>query len=320
MPASRPNVRQHVVPQVYLEKFGDAGGTLQVQEVATGKVYPGNPPQLCVEKEVYTLIHERKRDDSCDRINNQVEKAVGELYNHLEAGVDLADEQTKREVFTTLAVFTANLIARSRVLRDHFNITLDAVNQFLTEHPVFLDDFPDDEYQKYLRDPAAYPSILSKVPGFEMFAPMLREYNEKAKGQATTDSTIEALKQLKKIHYPILLRLKTATLPEVMLEAGARADLLVPQAGRFISADDPVVFIADGKRATKIYPTDVQIWAAPGRGVYLPLRPDLAVHWYMKGTFSRRSIPEAEVQLFNRLVAENAIRQRFAREMLDFPA
>ena len=36
MPASRPNVRQHVVPQVYLEKFGGAGGGLQVQEVATG--------------------------------------------------------------------------------------------------------------------------------------------------------------------------------------------------------------------------------------------------------------------------------------------
>jgi len=80
MPASRPNVRQHIVPQVYLEKFGDARGTLQVQEVATGNVHPGNPPQLCVERDVYTLLHDRKRDDSCDRINNQVEEAIGKLY------------------------------------------------------------------------------------------------------------------------------------------------------------------------------------------------------------------------------------------------
>jgi hypothetical protein len=149
---------------------------------------------------------------------------------------------------------------------------------------------------------------------------MLREHNEQAKEQATTDSTIEALMQLKKIHYPVLLRPKTAILPEVMLEAGVKADLLEPQAGRFISADDPVLFIADGKRATKINPADVQTWAAPGRSVFLPLRPDLAVHWSMEGTFSRRATPEAEVQFFNRLVAENAIRQRFAREMQDIPA
>ena len=54
--------------------------------------------------------------------------------------------------------------------------------------------------------------------------------------------------------------------------------------------------------------------------VFLPLHPDLAVHWSVNGTFSRRAITEAEVQYFNRLVAEKAIRQRFARERLDFPA
>ncbi len=319
MPQSRPNVRQHVVPQVYLEQFGDADGTLQIQDVASGRVFPGRPPDLCVEKEVYTLLHDQKRDDSCDKINNEVEGAIGAFYNRLESGVNLADEQTRREIFTTLAVFTANLIARSRVLRDHLNNSLDAINQFLAKHPDFLDEFPEDKYQEFLQNPESVKGSSKIAQVLRKFAQLLRYSNEARTEPCTVATTIESLKQLIKIHYPVLLRPRTAILPEIMQRARVRGDLLVPESGRFISADDPVIFIVNGELATNLNPTDLQVWAATNRSVYLPLRPDLAVHWTVNGSFVQRTVAREEVECLNRLVAANAIRQRFARVATDFP-
>lgn len=237
----------------------------------TGRVYPANPGALCVEKEVYTLLHDRKRDDSCDRINNDVEGAIGDLYRCLQTGVDLNDEQTRRKVFTTLAVFTANLIAHSRVLRNYFNGTLDAVNGHLTQHPDFLVDFPEDEYQKFLQAPQELKGDSKAAQALRRLGDLLRECDRAVRDQPfNAKSTVEALKQLIKIHYPILLKPRTGIMPEVMQKAGVKGDLLVPESGRFISADDPVIFIVEGGRATNINPADIEVWAAPiGASTYL---------------------------------------------------
>jgi len=150
---ARANVRQHVVPKFYLDYFTDVRGNAQAQNISTGSIFAADPTNLCVEKDVYTLLHEGPRDDSCDRINNAVEENLAPLFRRLGPGIDLGDEAMRREVFTLLAAFTANLIARSRVLRNHLNGSLDRVNEFLTAHPNFFDDFPEDAYQAFLADP-----------------------------------------------------------------------------------------------------------------------------------------------------------------------
>jgi len=95
--------------------------------------------------------------------------------------------------------------------------------------------------------------------------------------------------------------------------------LLVADTGRFITADDAVVFVSDGRRATRVTPTALQVWSDQNRSVFLPLKPNLAVHWACEGSFAVRRVRADEVKRFNEMVKENAIMQAFASNPADFP-
>ena len=105
-----------------------------------------------------------KREYSFERINNDIESALGPVLTDLRASVDLERDGVQTRVFTHLAAFTANLIARSRVLRKHMDNSLDRINTFLANHPEFFEDFPEGEYRQFLYNPEAFPELLKWFP------------------------------------------------------------------------------------------------------------------------------------------------------------
>ena len=53
--ANLANVGQHVVPKCYLKHFGDARGTIHVQEKGTSKVFPSGPGLRSARRTTSTL-------------------------------------------------------------------------------------------------------------------------------------------------------------------------------------------------------------------------------------------------------------------------
>jgi len=316
--ANRENVGQHVVPECYLKHFGGTDGTIQFQEKATGRIIPSGPGAFCKEKEIYTLIVDGKRNFSFESINNDIESALGPVLKELCGPIDLNIIDVKRIIFTHLAALTANLIARSRVLRTSMDNSLDCINTFLTDHPDFFDDFPDDEYQKFLQNPQAYPELLKKFPGGTNYLGILRDLNELNPAPPDVDDTIECLKTVKFMHYQVLLKARTGATAELMVEIGAKADLLTTDTPRFISGDDPVIFLTNDVRETKVIPTDVRHWTETNRAVYLPLNPNTAVLWTADGNYITRPVSHEDVWRYNEMVKENAIRHVFASGRSDF--
>ena len=84
---------------------------------------------LCKQNDVYTWLVGGKRDYSFESSNNDIESALSRVLTELRAGVDLNREGAPTWVFTHLAVFTVNLIARSRVLRKHMDGSLDRMKR-----------------------------------------------------------------------------------------------------------------------------------------------------------------------------------------------
>src|SRR5262245_16151958 len=97
--ANRENVRQHVVPECYLKHFGGADGKIYVREKACGRIFPSGPDALCTEKDIYTLIVDRKRNFSFESINNDIESALGPVLKELRGSVDLNISEAKRRIF-----------------------------------------------------------------------------------------------------------------------------------------------------------------------------------------------------------------------------
>jgi hypothetical protein len=316
--ANRANVGQHVVPRCYLKHFGDANGTIYVQETATGRGFASGPDALCKENDIYTLLVGGKRDFSFESINNDIETALGPVLTDLRAGVDLDCEAVQTRVFTHLAAFTANLIARSRVLRKHMDNSLDQINTFLSDHPDFFDDFPETEYQQFLDNPDAFPEVLKRFPGCTKYLGILRAASQQEPAPSGVDETVECLRAVKGFHYQVLLRARTGATADLITEVGAKADLILTDVPRFISADDPVIFLADGALATNVVPTNTRQWTESGRGVYLPLNPHTAILWSADGTYSAKKITVGEISAYNTLVRENAIRHAIASDPTDF--
>lgn len=316
--ANRANVGQHVIPQCYLKHFGADDGTIFAQDKNTGRIFPAGPEGLCKENEIYTLLVGGKRDYSFESINNDIESALGPVLTELRAGVDLNQEGMRTRIFTHLAAFTANLIARSLVLRNHFNGSLARINTFLAEHPDFWENFPETDYQHFLDHPEEYPELLQRFPGGSKYLEVLRA--QRTATPAGVSDTIACLNSVAKFHYPVLLKARTGATVDLLVEVGAKADLLLTDQPHFISGDDPVVFLANGARETKVVPTKVQFWTQPGRSVYLPLNPQTAILWSAAGSYSARTISAAEVRAYNALVKENAVRHILACDPADFDA
>jgi hypothetical protein len=316
--ANRTNVGQHVVPRCYLKHFSDAKGTIYVQEKVTGRIFPSGPDALCKENDVYTLLVVGKRDYSFESINNDIESAIGPILTELREGIDLDREGVQTRIFTHLAVFTANLIARSRVLRQHMDGSLDRINTLLAEQPDIFKGFPEAEYQRFLKHPEAFPDLLERFPGGTKYLSILREATKHAPPSSTVDDTIECLNAVKNFHYPVLLKARTGATANLIVEIGAMADLLLSDTARLISGDDPVVFLTGGVRETMVVPTNSRHWAEPGRGIYLPLNPSTAILWNAEGTYSPRVITAEQVRAFNTLVKENSLRYVLACNPSDF--
>ena len=119
------------------------------------------------------------------------------------------------------------------------------------------------------------------------------------------------------MHYQVLLKARTGCTTELMVEIGAKADLLTTDTPRFISGDDPVIFLTNGVRETMVVPTNVHYWTDANRAVYLPLNPKTAVPWSAEGNYSAVQISAEEVRRYNEMVKENAIRHIFASEESD---
>jgi hypothetical protein len=224
----------------------------------------------------------------------------------------------RTRIFTHLAAFTANLIARSRVLRKHLDNSLDRINTFLADHPEFFENFPEAEYQQFLDNPEAFPELLKRFPGGVKYLGILQQASKREPHPSGVDDTIECLKAVKGFHYQILLKARTGATAALITEIGAKADLLVTDAPRFITGDDPVIFLAAGARETTVVPTNVRQWTESGRGVYLPLNPKTSILWSAEGTYTTRTITAEEVRAHNALVKENAIRHTLASDSSDF--
>jgi hypothetical protein len=224
----------------------------------------------------------------------------------------------QRRIFTHLAALTANLIARSRVLRLSMDSSLDRINNFLSNHPDFFDDFPEDEYQQFLRNPHAYPELLEKFEGGTKYLGILRDWNEQNPRSSGVNDTIECLNTVRDIHYQVLLKARTGATAELMLKIGAKADLLITDTPQFISGDDPVIFLTNDMRETTVIPTNVRHWTESNRTVYLPLNPNTAVRWSQDGNYITKSVSREEVRRYNEMVKENAIRHVFASDRSDF--
>lgn len=102
--ANRANVGQHVVPRCYLKHFGDADGTIHVQEKATGKIFPAGPDALCKENDIYTMLVGGRRDYSFESINNDIESALGPVLTDLRGEVALDTEGVRARIFTHLGL------------------------------------------------------------------------------------------------------------------------------------------------------------------------------------------------------------------------
>lgn len=316
--ANRPNVGQHVVPQCYLKHFADAGGKIHVQDKDTGRIFASGTDGLCKEKEIYTLLVGGKRDFSFESINNDIESALGPVLTELHDGVDLEAAGVRTKIFTHLAAFTANLIARSRVLRRFLDGSLARINKFLEDNPTLIDDLPEDKYQEFLKNPAAFPKILNKFPGGMKYLDVLRDASKHNQPPSGVDDTVACLNTLKGFHHQVLLKARTGAAADLIVEVGAKADLLITDTPRFISADDPVVFLRSGARETQVVPTNVAIWTESGRGVYLPLNPKTALLWSTEGTYSAKRTTGDDVRRYNALMKENAIRHTLASDPADF--
>jgi hypothetical protein len=316
--ANRANVGQHVVPRCYLKHFGDADGTIYVQDKVKGKTFLSGPDALCKENDIYTLLVGGKRDYSFESINNDIESALGPVLTDLRPDTDLDREGVRTRVFTCLAAFTANLIARSRVLRTYMDNSLDQINSFLATNPDFFDNFPDPDYHRFVGSPEGFPELLKWFPGSAKYLGILRQASQHQPPPSGVDDTIECLKAVRGFHYQVLLKARTVTTAELMMAIGAKADLLVSDFGRFISGDDPVVFLAGGTRETRVVPTNGREWTEPGRSVYLPLNPKTAILWTSEGTYSTRTIAYEQMKVYNALVKANAIRHTLASDPDDF--
>jgi hypothetical protein len=316
--ANRANVGQHIIPECYLKHFGAADGTVFAQDKGTGRIFPGGPAGLCQENEIYTLLVGGKRDYSFESINNDIESALGPVLTELRAGIDLNQEGMRTRIFTHLTAFTANLTARSLVLRNHFNGSLARINTFLTDHPDLWENFPEVEFQNFLDHPEKYTKVLQRFPGGTKYLELLRA--QRASIPAEVSDMIECLNSLVKVHYPVLLKARTGATVDLLVEIEAKADLLLTDHSHFISGDDPVVFMTDGARETMVVPTKVQQWMEPGRGIYLPLNPKTAILWSPSGSYSAGTISASEVRRYNALVKENAVRHVLACDPADFAA
>lgn len=158
--------------------------------------------------------------------------------------------------------------------------------------------------------------MLQRFPGGTKYLQLLAHLA--ASPPAEVGDTIACVNSVAKVHYPVLLKARTSATVGLLAEVGAKADLLLTDQPHFISGDNPVLFLADGARETKVVPTKVQIWTERGRGVYLPLNPKTAVLWSETGIYSARTISAPEVRRFNALVKENAVRHILACDPADF--
>jgi Protein of unknown function (DUF4238) len=132
------------------------------------------------------------------------------------------------------------------------------------------------------------------------------------------DDTISCLKAVKDVHYQVLLKARTGATTGLMVEIGAKADLLTTDTPRFISADDPVVFLTDGVRGTSVVPTNIRHWTDASGGVYVPLNPKTAILWSAEGTYSTKPVSADDVRRYNAMVKVNAIRHVIASDPSDF--
>ena len=284
----------------------------------TGRVFPSGPDALCKENEIYTMLVCGKRDYSFERINNDIESALGPVLTDLRSGVDLDREGVRTRVFTHLAAFTANLIARSRILRNYMDNSLDRINDFIAANSDLFENFPEAEYQRFLENPEAFPELLKRFPGGTKYLGILRQGRRQEPPPLGVNDTIECLKAVRGFHYQVLLRARTSATADLLMEIGAKADLLISDVTRFISGDDPVIFLAGGNRETKVVPTNSRLWTDSGRGVYLPLNPYTAILWSPESNYTAKAIAAEQVRAYNALVKANSIRHTLGSDPFDF--
>ncbi len=314
--AKRCNVKQHVVPQCYLKHFADVNEKIHVREKATGRSFAAGTHDLCYERDAFTLIVDGKRNFSFEGINNDIESVLGPILFGLMGPVDLTNAEVQTRIFTHLAALTANFAARSRVLRNSMDASLDGAIQFLSKHPDVVAEFPEDAYQRFLHNPSAFREFPKRFPEIVKYIEVLRDCNKQEPAQSSQE-VVECLKEMKRVQYAALLKVRSAAIVDLMVKSGAKADLLTNNTQRFITGDDPVIFLIDNRRQGRVVPTNVSHWSADNMSVFLPLNPFTAILWGENGAYRARPVSNENVRWYNAMVAENAIRHILAVDPAD---
>ena len=187
----------------------------------TGRVFAAGTDDLCNEKEAFTLMVDGKHNFSFESINNDIESAAGSILSELMGPVDRNDAERRTRIFTLLAALTANFIARSRVLRNSMDASLVEVIQFLSKHPDCISDFPEDDYQRWLRNPSAFPELQKQFPGFEKYSDVLRDWNTQEPAESSPYGMVDCLDKLKPAQYAVLLKARTAAIVDLILNGSS---------------------------------------------------------------------------------------------------
>lgn len=319
MTSGKPNKGQHVVPECYLKQFGAANGALWVQNKDGGKTFVSGPPALCQENEIFTMMVNGKRDYSFESINNDIETEVGVILQELQGRPDLGDPAVQSRFFTIFLAFTANLIARSTVLKVTTETVMELAADIFEKMPEEKHVEAERRWRIFCANPNAFPEIKKKFGDGAKHLKMMHEYHKAIPAPPEAQEAAANMRKLNDIHYKVFLKPRTGATVRTILDIAAKADILTTDIHRLITCDDPVVFLTHGKRETSIVPTADCFWTEPERGVYLPLNPHTAILWNSEGTYSYRAISAEDVQRYNNAMKDQAIRHLIACSPSDFP-
>jgi hypothetical protein len=195
---------------------------------------------------------------------------------------------------------------------------LEKIITLLAGNPYTFDEFPEDQYQQFLQNPQVFPKLLKRFPGGTKYLGILKDCNGRSSVPPGIDLTLECLKTVKRLHHRILLKVRTGATAQRIAEIGAKADLLTTNTPRFISGDDPVIFLKGDARETLVVPTSSSHWSDVDRSVFIPLNPRTAILWHEDGCYGAKPASADVVTKYNGLVKENAIRHIIAIDPSDF--
>jgi hypothetical protein len=274
------NKQQHAVPECYIALFADADNQVHVFDRLKNFYFHTLPSKIGKESDCYTLATKRGRDDSCDKLNQDIENYCAPLLK------TLTTASPTHEQWQAIWVIIANLCTRSRRGRDQALQAAERSAQVAEDMKPILQKSP-------------LPKRIVEL--FKMGPDCLNDAAERIRNIA-----------------PALYPLKVATMLERVakdLQRKPCSFLIAPEGVNYVTSDDPVAAIQGGvPTAVRI---DSEFIRSEAVELFLTLGPRIACRWGGRTEPGGTTVTMLEVERLNKIVWESAYRQLYASSVYD---